>query len=256
MLFLEAHSMTTILSLMFHRVNDPSSQCCPHQFADYLRYLVDNFPIVTPDSPLPKVPLALMLTFDDAYFDFYQIVFPLLKQHNIKALLAVPVKYILPSTSLSAKTRLSVPYPQGMENGLHKSKAPFCTWEELKEMADSTHVIMASHSYSHANLSEKNADFNREITKSKIILEKNLAKSIDSFVYPYGKTSKRAHQLVSKHYRYGLRIGSAINRGWAKPGQHLYRVDADKLWKNNTPINNRLLYTLTLKYWINRLRGK
>lgn len=247
---------TTILSLMFHRVNDPSSQCCPKQFADYLRYLVDNFPIVTFEDPLPKAPLAIMLTFDDAYFDFYQTVFPLLKQHNIKALLAVPVKYILPSTSLCAQTRLSVPYPQGMENGLHGSKAPFCTWEELKEMADSTHVIMASHSYSHANLSDINTDFHKEIADSKTILENNLNKTVNSFVYPYGKTSRLAHQLVSKHYRYGLRIGSAINRGWAKPGQHLYRIDADKLWKNGTLISSGLIQRLTIKYWVNRLRGK
>lgn len=257
MQFVESPNMTTkILSLMFHRVNDPSSQCCPRKFADYLNYLVNTFPIITPEDPLPKAPIAIMLTFDDAYFDFYQTVFPLLKHYNIKALLAVPVKYILPTTSIPAQTRLSVPYPQGMENDDYQTKAPFCTWEELNEMAESSNVIMASHGYSHANLSDKNTDFINEIRYSKEILENKLSRRIDYFVYPYGKTSQHAHKLVTQHYRHGFRIGSAINYEWSPPNNPIYRVDADKLWKNGIPISSPLIHKLTLKYWLNRIRGK
>lgn len=246
----------TVLSLMFHRVNDPSSNCDPARFSDFLNYLVEHFPIVAPDAPLPKKGIALMLTFDDAYFDFYHDVFPLLKKHRIPALLAVPVKYIVETTSLDPATRLSVPYPQGMENDRYKTEVPFCTWEELREMANTPYVTIASHSFSHANLANQESDLSEEVFTSKKILESKLRKKIDYFVYPYGKMSRQAHQYVIQHYRYGLRIGSAINRGWDKKRGYLYRVDADFLWKNNRPIDRRLIQKLTLKYWLNRLRRK
>lgn len=246
----------TVLSLMFHRVNDPSSGCDPARFADFLQYLVKNFPIVMPNDPLPKKGIAIMLTFDDAYFDFYHHVFPLLKQHRIRALLAVPVKYIVETTSVDPTIRLSVPYPQGMENNRYQTDVPFCTWEELTEMANTPYVTIASHSFSHANLADPQTNLPKEVWTSKKILASKLKKEIDYFVYPYGKMSRQAHQYVIQHYRYGLRIGSAINRGWDNKRGFLYRVDADFLWKNNRPIDKHLLRKLTLKYWLNRVRRK
>lgn len=245
-----------VLSLMFHRVNDPSNDCDPARFRDFIAYLVDHFPIVRPEDPLPKTGLSIMLTFDDAYFDFYHDVFPLLKKYSIPALLAVPVKYIIETTSVDPKTRLAVPYPQGMANNEYKTQVPFCTWEELREMVDTPYVIVASHSFSHANLADTKTDFSKEIFISKEILESKLRKKIDYFVYPYGKMSRQAHQYVTEYYRYGFRIGSAINRGWNTQTGYLYRVDADFLWKHNRPIDKYLIQKLTFKYWLNRLRRK
>lgn len=241
---------------MFHRVNDPTSQCDPIRFAKFLDYLIQTYPIIGPNDPLPNTPLAVMLTFDDAYFDFYHSVFPLLKYHKIKAMLAVPANYILENTNISTQTRLSVPYPQGMNNNLHLEKAPFCTWQELREMANSSHVIMASHSASHANLEKSSADFHQEIVGSKIVLEQHLKQPIEYFVYPYGKMCSKAHNLVKQHYRFGVRIGSAINYGWDKHSQYIYRVDADPIWKHERYIDDALIRKLTLKYWINKIRRK
>lgn len=241
---------------MFHRVNDPSTNCCPLQFSNFLSSLAAQFPIIMPDDPVPNVPVALMLTFDDAYYDFYHNVFPLLKKLNIKALLAVPTKYILEKTSLSSETRLSVPYPKGMNDNLHEEKAPFCTWEELKEMADSSHVIMGSHSFSHANMASSDYDFEVEAVHSKHVLENKLNQSVDYFVYPYGKMNKSVHTKIMQHYRYGVRIGSALNYGLNNPKRYIYRIDADPIWKNFKTIDNSLIRKASLKYWLNRLRGK
>ncbi|MBS0288797.1 MAG: polysaccharide deacetylase family protein [Proteobacteria bacterium] len=243
-----------IITLMFHRVNDASLGFQAPQFARYLSYLVNHFPIVVPGSPIHD-PLAICLTFDDAYYDFYHDVFPLLQQHKIKALLAVPVKYIVEKTTVPANKRLSVPYVEGMENPIHADKTPFCTWEELREMSQSNHVVMASHSYSHANLAHKNANFSQEIIFSQKILQEKLKVPIDSFVYPYGRMSKTACNMVNQFYRYGIRIGSALNLGWDST-QHIYRINADPLWTNMQPITKRLIHKLTLKYWANRLRLK
>jgi peptidoglycan/xylan/chitin deacetylase (PgdA/CDA1 family) len=138
---------------MFHRVNDVTLGYCPDVFAKYLHYLVRNFPIVVPGEKLPNAGIAICLTFDDAYYDFYHNVFPLLKKHQIKAVLAVPVKYIVDETSVANQTRLEVPYVQGMENPKYAQKIPFCTWNELREMSQSGLVEIASCKQSFSALS-------------------------------------------------------------------------------------------------------
>jgi len=244
-----------VLTFMFHRVDCTQTRCCPKQFAKYLDYLVNHFPIVTPDDPLDAA-LSVCLTFDDAYYDFYHHVFPLLQRYQIKAILAVPTHYILADTPLDAKVRLSVPYPQGMQTPLYQQKAPFCTWKEIKEMADSPWVQIASHSVSHANLAHPQTNIEQEVMLSQQILEQHLNRKIRYFVYPYGKMTRTVHHYVQQHYDYGIRIGSAINYGWDQKNRHLYRVDADALWKANIPISRLFIHKISLKYWANRLRAK
>lgn len=247
---------TRIITLMFHRVHDDSRNVSQTQFAAYLDYLTKHFPIVTPYQTLPDQPIAICLTFDDAYFDFYHCVFPLLKKYNIKALLAVSTKYIVEDTALSALDRLSVPYPQGMENDLHQEKVPFCTWKELREMADSGLVEMASHGHAHANLADPATNLAEEITYSRMLLEQKLNCVVRYFVYPYGRMTRKVHQTVTQTYEAGIRIGSSLNRGWDQKNRYLYRVDADHLWLKGLPINSAFIRKLTVKFWANRLRGK
>lgn len=246
---------TRVITLMFHRINDVSQGYYPQQFAQYLAYLVQHFPIVVPGEKLPNAPLAICLTFDDAYFDFYHDVYPLLKKHRVKAILAVPVQYIVQDTKVHVKDRLHVPYEHGMDPA-YQEKTPFCTWKELKEMSESNQVIMASHSFSHANLACKQTDLSKEIVFSQQILQEKLGIPIKNFVYPYGRMSKTAHQKVCQTYEYGIRIGSALNLGWDKSRHFVYRINADPLWTRLQPINEFLIKKLTLKYWINRLRLK
>ncbi|MFI4936997.1 MAG: polysaccharide deacetylase family protein [Candidatus Berkiellales bacterium] len=245
---------TRIIALMFHRVNDPYSGCHPDQFAQYLDYLVKHFPIVVPGE-LAHEAVAICLTFDDAYYDFYHHVYPLLKQYQIKALLAVPVKYIVNDTALSAETRLSTPYPQGMEGLTYQRKVAFCTWQELREMAASGHVMIASHGFAHVAHTDKNVNLTQEIFESKQRLEDELNLTVKYFVYPFGKMTRQSHKLVRQVYDYGIRIGSALNLGWKHSGQLIYRIDATPLWTQQQPIGKKLIYQTTLKYWRNRIRA-
>lgn len=243
-----------VLTLMFHRVDAPQLGCAPEQFARYLQYLIQHFPIVLPGEKL-NAPLSIFLTFDDAYYDFYHYVYPLLRQHNIKALLAVPTQYITASTQLEPKQRLQLPSYEFMEAS-YQDKAPLCTWQELKEMHDSGHVLMANHSHSHANLANDDIDFEKEILTSKQILEQQLNTTINYFVYPYGKMTRALHKMVCQNYQFALRIGGAINYHWDYQNQHIYRVTADHLWTQGKPITSALIYQLSFKYWLNRLRKK
>jgi peptidoglycan/xylan/chitin deacetylase (PgdA/CDA1 family) len=245
-----------VITLMFHRINDVNQQFNPLQFSHYLDYLVHHFPIVVPGESLPDTPVAVCLTFDDAYYDFYHNVYPLLQKHKVKGILAVPTKYILDETTQSPETRLNVPYPYEMENPYFAEKSPLCTWQELREMAQSDQIILASHGHSHANLIDKKTNLQQELSLSKQILEAQLGKAIHYFVYPFGRMTQSIHREVCKIYDYGIRIGNALNLGWDQTNRYVYRINADPLWVNSRSIDQKLIRKLTVKYWINRIRNK
>lgn len=82
-------------------------------------------------------PKAVLLTFDDGYLSFYTRVYPLLREFRYPAVLAVVGAWIdAPPGSIALYGEKStVP------------NASFPTWAQLREMADSGLVEIASHSY-------------------------------------------------------------------------------------------------------------
>jgi peptidoglycan/xylan/chitin deacetylase (PgdA/CDA1 family) len=234
---------------MYHRINNADV------FRSFAGYISQNHPVVIPGDTLPPGKLSICLTFDDAYFDFYHFVFPLLKKENLKAVVGVPVKYILEKTFIGKDIRLNVPYDEAMTDHASIKKAPFCTWQEIREMAGSGFVTIASHSYSHANLIQDGVDLEEEIIESKKIIEHNISLEINTFIYPYGKVNGKTHSIASKHYKYLMRIGSALNRDWHNSNNMLYRLNGDELI-NGKGIGKFHLFKYFLKYISNTIRGK
>ncbi len=247
--------MTQLVTLMYHRVHDPINELPTDNFKKHLLSLVEQYNIVCPKDKLSNKKLNICLTFDDAYCDFYSVVYPLLLEYNVKAILAVSPAYIQEQTTLPMTQRLQVPYPKGMEPNIAQSQVPFCTWQELKQMQQSGHVIIASHGFEHASLASPKANLKKEIISSKKILEEKLNTQIDYFIYPYGDFTRKNHRLVTKHYQLGFRIGSASNPHFSPNSKMIYRVDADHLWMQNKDLEP-ILKKLKRKYWLNRLRFK
>lgn len=86
-------------------------------------------------KPLP--PKAVLLSFDDAYLSFYTHVYPLLREFHFPAVLGVVGKWIDHS-----RDKLVL---YGEKNTV--TDANFPTWNQLREMADSGLVEIASHTY-------------------------------------------------------------------------------------------------------------
>lgn len=235
-----------LIATMYHRIGEGKHANSKEMLTEHLQYIKDNYPIVLPGDPLPRYQTAVCLTFDDATFDFYHAIFPLLQKLNIRALLAVPVQYIVEKTTLSPKERLSVSYTLSMQEEIYQTKVPFCTFEELREMCLSGHVEIASHSYSHANLTYPHLDLSQEIEKSKSILEKHLPQAISTFVYPFGRTSGSVHAKVKEFYPYAFRIGSHANFSWNSTQRPLSRIPADTLTTPEGPFHKRK----KLKYFL------
>ena len=200
---------------------------------------------------------AVCLTFDDAYADFYYYVFPLLKKFKLPAVLGIPTSWIQEHTSISPQKRLSITYPHGLTKELQASHSPLCTWPELQEMSRSGYMQPASHSATHINLvTASRSQLTTEINTSKQILQQKLHQPIDTFIYPFGQMTKEIHKVVHAQYKYGMRIGSAVNSSWLNKSGLFYRLDADTIWRNNRLINSALLIKATWKYYLNLLRKK
>lgn len=215
--------------VMYHHINsDDLPLSNSDQMMDaHLKLISERFATLFPGDT--SVSGGICLTFDDAYYDFYHYVFPLLKKYNLKALLAVPSAFILSDTALPAEQRLSLKHHEIYEGDNYKTYAPFCTYDELREMVKSGHVMIASHSMNHINLSEEGVDLEREILGSKVALEENLGFRVDSFVLPYGKYNDEAVRLAREHYSYVFRIGNAHNPSWDGIGGLIYRIKGDAL---------------------------
>lgn len=135
--------------LSFHDIIDTqpgqrAAQNSTANFAAYLRWLHDNGynPISVDDvlaardgiRPLPAK--AVMLTFDDGFESFYSRAYPLLKAYGYPAVQAVVGSW------------LEVPAGEMVPWG--DSKLPrerFMTWDQVREVADSGLVEIASHTY-------------------------------------------------------------------------------------------------------------
>lgn len=213
---------------LYHRVDKEVYSNSREIMDAHLRHIARNFNVVLPGEPLRRHKLNVCLTFDDAFFDFYHLVFPLLQMYSLRAVLAVPVKYILEDTSVPAEARLSTPHEESHLEGVYQQQAPYCTWKELKEMAESGLVAIASHSYSHSAVrSDGSVDLQIELAQSKLILEKKLGIPVHTFIFPYGTYDKTAFSIVQSNYDFAMRIGNAINMSWRNTTGVTYRINAD-----------------------------
>jgi len=116
---------------------------------------------------------SAILTFDDGYEDFYTDAFPLLKKYQIKSTIFIINNYI------------------GRKGFLNKT--------QIKELVDSKLVEVGAHTLNHIYLKtvqEKIAK--REITESKLELERMFGISVKSFAYPFGAFDQQTLNLVKE----------------------------------------------------------
>ncbi len=88
------------------------------------------------NTPLP--PKSVLLSFDDGYRSFYEIAYPMLKSYGYTAFLSLETGWL--------ETPANEPVNYGGDAQLPRSM--FLDWDQIKEMADSGIVELASHSHS------------------------------------------------------------------------------------------------------------
>lgn len=157
---------------------------------------------------------AYVLTFDDAYANFAEVVFPILQEYALPATLYVPIDFVSGSGPAPIEGTASL---------------AACSWSELRELAQSGSVEIGSHTLSHRTLTRVSpTEAIAEIRDSRIRLQQEVAQSVTSFCYPRGAWNRELEHVVSKHYE------SSATGG----GRRLYEAGAGCRRMPRYPIRN------------------
>lgn len=145
--------------------------------------------------PLPEP--SVVLTFDDAFADFYSTVLPILLRRAFSATLYVPTGYVNRTARWLAD----------LDEGGRK----ILSWQALSEIS-AARVEVASHSHTHPQLDRLPAkDIQDEMRQSKHILEDRLGIAVSGLAYPFGYWSHVARAAAAAAgYTYACEVGELM----------------------------------------------
>lgn len=193
--------------LMYHMIGDEQGNAAIMTEANLriqMNYLRDHgyYPItmqelydyVTKGAPLPEKPVCI--TFDDGYLDSYTIVYPLMKEYGF------------PWTLFLITDDVGKPYNR-------------MTWDQLKEMANSHAVTIASHTLSHPKLHNlaTRAEKEKEIVDANKALKYQLGIDNVWLAYPYGDYDDEVIDICKKA---GIKMAVTTDAGRVHVGSFPY----------------------------------
>lgn len=151
----------------------------------------------------------IMLTVDDGYKDNYELLFPLLKKYNFKAVI-----YAVTGEEFN---RWDVEQADNPEK-----RVPLMSPAQIKEMADSGLVEFGGHTLTHPHLDTLDKDSQRfEIAENKTQLEQLIGKSLYSFAYPFGSHNQDSKDLAQE---LGYPFAVATNSGPLAMHEDKYQI--------------------------------
>jgi GT2 family glycosyltransferase/peptidoglycan/xylan/chitin deacetylase (PgdA/CDA1 family) len=145
----------------------------------------------------------VLLTFDDAFGDFYTEVFPEIERFRLAPLVFVVVDRI-------GKTN-------DWEDGSALGVRPLLTLEQIRELQRHG-VAFGAHSLTHRPLPTLPDDeLRRQVTDSKRKLEDLIGAPVEWFAYPYGEVDRRVRAAVAEAgYKAAVTTRPGLN-GWQDP---------------------------------------
>lgn len=200
------HSIATDATRKFRRF-----AVHPAEFAEQMDYLDGlGYRSVTaaelagrsPGGSLP--PRTVVLTFDDAYTDFYSTALPILREHGFRATLYVPTAYVGATT--------------GFNVSLGEQDRAVLSWQALADIAAEGFEV-AAHSHAHPQLDRVPAEvISDEVGRSRCLLEDKLGRAVHGFAYPFGYWNRPVRAAVAAAgYRYAFAVAELM----AAPGDDL-----------------------------------
>jgi len=128
----------------------------------------------------------ILITFDDAYEDFFQNAYPILREYGYKAMVFVPTGLI--------------------------NNPGYLNWGNILAMS-SGGVSFANHTWSHKNVGTSEEILEREISTADLQLSEKGLNSPKVFAYPYGLENQKAEIYLQKlNYKaaFTTRSGSVL----------------------------------------------
>ena len=214
---------------MYHYATDRKRGNGRETLKRHFEYYAENFHSVLPTDGLSDDKPNVCITFDDGYKDFGDVALPLLKEFDLKVILAI-------SPRLTEENK----------NG------EYLSYKELSTLLEYKNLEIASHGMSHTPILES-GHAALEAKESKRAIVDNLAVNPRCFVYPYGKFTVEAHREIKKEFDFVFRIGGAANIGWGQ--EMLYRFSADNVQNPEKMFGVYKKINYGLKLALNMVRG-
>jgi peptidoglycan/xylan/chitin deacetylase (PgdA/CDA1 family) len=174
-----------VVVLLYHRVGPSSSEIelSSGAFERQLVELAANERVLPLDDVLAgDHDGGVVVTFDDGYRDFHDVVLPLLVRYRTPAALYL-------ATGLVA-------------NGAATPQRDALTWTQLREAVDTGFVTVGSHTHGHTDLSKTSeAEANEEMRRSKDLIEDHLQTTCNHFAYPWAVGSPAADRAARRLFR-------------------------------------------------------
>ena len=136
----------------------------------------------------PDPDSGYVLTFDDGYVDFYTIVFPLLQEYSLPAILFVTTGFV----------EEGKPYPLLSRPGAAVQPV---TWDMLGEMAETGLVTLGAHTHTHPVLTAMTSrQIEEELAKPLELFERRLGLRPAHFAYPRAVANADVRARVVRYY--------------------------------------------------------
>ena len=168
--------------------------------------------------PLPRH--SLLLTFDDGYADNWFCVYPLLRQHGLRATVFLTtgcvtrggIRAALAEHGASPETIRSERRPEG-----------FLSWDEVRAMAVDGVIEFGSHSHTHNGFDRRRPwpDLAEELVRSKAVIEDETGKPVVALAWPWGRCDER---LTEAARRAGYRLAFTTELGANRPHEDPMRI--------------------------------
>lgn len=193
-----AGETVTVPIILYHNIrSDVSSNphshthllnITPQQFRLHMETLQNNgfnaisfgdfYAHVRHGASLPSNPI--IITFDDGYESNYIYAFPILRELGMRATIFV------------------ITDRRGARAGQGAVTIPHFTWEQARTMQESGIIDIESHSHTHGNMAVMTtADLQRELRRSRFVLETELDRDAKVFSFPFGGNTTLTRRLAT-----------------------------------------------------------
>ena len=176
---------------------------------------------------------GLILSFDDGYRSYYEVVAPLLEKYRFIGWFFVSPGFIdLPFEEQAQAARKHHIHPKPFK---YDSQRVFLTWEQIKKL-DQNHVV-GCHTLTHCRLRSDipKDQLRQEIIVSKQILESMLNHEVTSFAWVGGEEetyTKRAAEVISEAgYKYTFLTNNSI----IKPNTSMHLLNRTNIESHFSP---------------------
>lgn len=122
-------------------------------------------------------------------------------------------------------------------------KNSMLSWAQIEEMQSSKIIEFGSHTCSHQRLTAElnEATLNHEIIQSRVLLENQLATTVDLFCYPNGDTTPQSVDVVRNNYAAAV----TTERGWNNSNSDLALLKRVGIHQGNSATDRAFLARLS-----------